>query len=46
MIMMGTSVNNTVALRSFERAGFRRMRTFDDPDYGPCWLLVYEAPGE
>lgn len=44
MIMMGTSVDNTMAISAFERAGFRRVRTFDDPEYGPAWLLVYEAP--
>jgi RimJ/RimL family protein N-acetyltransferase len=45
LVMMGTSVENAIAIRACEKAGFRRLRTFDDPDYGPCWLLVYEAPG-
>lgn len=44
MIMMGTSVHNTMATRAFERAGFRRLRRFDDPEFGPAWLLVYQAP--
>lgn len=44
MIMMGTSVDNTMAISAFERAGFRRSRCFDDPEYGPAWLLVYQAP--
>lgn len=41
-----TSVENTRALRAYEKAGFRRLRTYDDPDYGPCWVLVVELrPG-
>ncbi|MBI5865399.1 MAG: GNAT family N-acetyltransferase [Planctomycetes bacterium] len=44
MIIMGTSADNTVAIRSFEKAGFRRLRTFDDPEYGPSWLLVHQSP--
>lgn len=45
LVMMATSVENAMAIRAYERAGLRRLRTFDDPEYGPCWLLVYEAPG-
>jgi RimJ/RimL family protein N-acetyltransferase len=43
-VLMGTSVENAIAIRACEKAGFRRLRTFDDPEYGLCWLLVYEAP--
>lgn len=45
LLMMATSVENAIAIRASERAGFRRLRIFDDPEYGPCWLLVYEVPG-
>lgn len=41
MIMMATSVDNVVAQRSFEKAGFHRVRKFNDPDYGPMFLYIY-----
>ena len=40
MIMICTSVNNSKAIKSFESAGFRRDRIFDDPEYGRMWLLT------
>lgn len=40
MIMMATSVENTMAVRAYEKAGFRRLRTFQDPEYGLMWLFV------
>lgn len=43
LVMMTTSVENGIAIRACEKAGFRRRRTFDDPEYGRCWLLVHEA---
>ncbi|MCK6455295.1 MAG: acetyltransferase [Phycisphaerae bacterium] len=44
LVMMGTSVENAIAISACEKAGFRRLRTFDDPEYKRCWLLVYETP--
>jgi aminoglycoside 6'-N-acetyltransferase len=41
MIMMATSVNNTMAIRAFEKAGFQRQRILDDPDYGQMWLFTH-----
>ena len=40
MIMMCTSINNTRAIKSFEKAGFTRDRIFTDPEYGDMWLLT------
>lgn len=44
LVMMGTSVENAIAISACEKAGFRRLRTFADPEYGLCWLLVHEMP--
>lgn len=44
MIMMGTSVDNTMAFSAFERAGFRRSRHLDDAESDPAWPLVDQAP--
>ena len=41
MILMSTSVNNTRARRAFEKAGFMRQRTFDDPEYGKMVLFKF-----
>ncbi len=41
MIMMATSTENTVAQRAFEKAGFRRIREFDDPECGQMYLYIY-----
>lgn len=41
MIIMATSVENVVAQRSFEKAGFHRVRKFEDPGYGPMYLFIY-----
>lgn len=40
MIMMCTSINNTKAIKSFEKAGFTRNRIFADPEHGDMWLLT------
>ena len=37
---MVTSVENHAAIRAYEKAGFHRLRQFDDPAYGRCWVLV------
>jgi aminoglycoside 6'-N-acetyltransferase len=35
-----TSVENTRAIRAFEKAGFSRLREYDDPELGRCWFMV------
>lgn len=42
-IMLVTSLENHVALRAFEKAGFRRLREFDDGPYGMSWVLTLNA---
>ncbi len=37
---LGTSLSNRAAIRAFEKAGFRRFREFEDPEYGPCRYMV------
>lgn len=37
---VGTAASNTIALRCFERAGFRRHREFQDLEWGPCTYLI------
>ena len=45
---MSTSVRNARAIRAYERAGFARLRAYDDPEWGPSWLLLarLDAPCE
>lgn len=38
-LMICTSVDNERAFRAFQRAGFRPLRQFDDPQFGRMWLL-------
>lgn len=40
MIMMATSVDNATAIRAYENAGFRRVRRFQDPEYGVMWFFT------
>jgi aminoglycoside 6'-N-acetyltransferase len=42
---LGTSASNTKAIRCFEKAGFRRYREFQDPEWGPCKYLIAEVHG-
>jgi aminoglycoside 6'-N-acetyltransferase len=42
---VGTSTSNRAAIRAFEKAGFRRFRDFEDPEFGPCRYLVAELRG-
>jgi aminoglycoside 6'-N-acetyltransferase len=42
---VGTSTANRVAIRAFEKAGFRLFRDFDDPESGPCTYLVTQLGG-
>lgn len=46
VITLATSVENAPAIRAFEKAGFRRMRTFEYPEYGVMWLLQWEGAVE
>jgi aminoglycoside 6'-N-acetyltransferase len=43
-IILATSVDNVVAVRAYEKAGFERRRRFDDPESGECWLLARDVP--
>jgi aminoglycoside 6'-N-acetyltransferase len=42
---LGTSTSNRVAIRAFEKAGFRLFRDFDDPESGPCKYMVKQLRG-
>lgn len=35
-----TAIDNTVAIRAYEKAGFKKLRQFDDPEYGRCWVMA------
>jgi aminoglycoside 6'-N-acetyltransferase len=38
------SIRNEVVARTYERAGFRWLRIWQDPIDGPCWLMLRERP--
>ncbi len=38
-----TSVENTRAIRAFEKVGFSRLREYDDPEFGRCWFMALRA---
>jgi len=40
---LGTSVSNVRAIRAYEKAGFRFLREFQDPEFGPCRYMVVEV---
>ena len=42
---LGTSTSNRVAIRAFEKAGFRLFRDFEDPESGPCRYMVAQLRG-
>ena len=42
---LGTSTSNRVAIRAFEKAGFRLFRDFADPESGPCKYMVARLRG-
>jgi hypothetical protein len=44
MIVLATSVDNTSAVRAYEKAGFTRRRRFQDPECGECWLFTLKMP--
>lgn len=43
LIIMCTSIENHHAIRAFEKAGFKRNRVFNDPEYGKMWLLTFKG---
>jgi aminoglycoside 6'-N-acetyltransferase len=38
------SIRNEAAVRAYERAGFRWLRIWRDPLFGPSWLMLKERP--
>jgi aminoglycoside 6'-N-acetyltransferase len=38
------SIRNETAVRAYEKAGFRWLRIWNDPLFGPCWLLLKQRP--
>jgi aminoglycoside 6'-N-acetyltransferase len=40
LVGMCTSVDNTRAVRAYEKAGFSRVREYDDPEWGRCWFMA------
>lgn len=38
------SIRNEAAVRAYERAGFRWLRIWQDPLFGPSWLMLKERP--
>jgi RimJ/RimL family protein N-acetyltransferase len=38
------SIRNEAAARTYERAGFRWTRIWQDPIDGPCWVMLKERP--
>jgi aminoglycoside 6'-N-acetyltransferase len=45
LVGLATSVDNVSAVRAYEKAGFSRMRQFDDPEFGPCWFMIADLRG-
>jgi len=40
LLGLTTSVLNAAAQRAFEKAGFRKVREYEPPGFGPCALMV------
>lgn len=40
------SVRNEAAVRAYEQAGFRWLRIWKDPIFGPSWLMLKERPAQ
>ena len=38
------SIRNELAVRAYEKAGFHWVRIWNDPLFGPCWLMQLERP--
>jgi len=37
-----TSVDNSSAIRAFEKSGFKKHQQFESPTFGCCWVLIIE----
>jgi len=49
LFVLFTSIRNTAAIRSYSKAGFRKLRLYDDGPYGMCWIMQWnpvERAGE
>lgn len=40
-LVMCMSIENNPAVRAAEKAGFVRTIQYEDPEWGPCWVLSY-----
>jgi aminoglycoside 6'-N-acetyltransferase len=40
LVGLTTSVLNAGAQRAFEKTGFRKLRDYEPPGFGPCALMV------
>ncbi len=40
------AVRNEAGVRSYERAGFRWQRIWDDAMLGPCWVMLKDRPAQ
>ena len=45
LVGLATSLDNTSAIRAYEKAGFSRVRQFDDPEFGRCWFMIADLRG-
>ena len=45
LVGLATSVDNVSAVRAYEKAGFTRVRQFNDPEFGPCWFMIADLRG-
>jgi len=37
---MSVSLENAAAIRCYEKAGFQKHVQYQDPDFGPCWIMM------
>lgn len=42
-VVMCPSVENHAAVHAFEKAGFVRLRRYQDPEWGLCWLMALDT---
>lgn len=40
LVGLCTSITNSRAIRAFEKAGFTKQCQFDDPTFGPCFVMT------
>lgn len=45
LVGLTSSVDNCRAHRAFEKAGFRKTRSYSPPGFGPCHLFTYPLNG-